>query len=118
VPRDGSQGINEVKIFCYDFLLYQLRPSLLSFIAHDGCIFSEMDPRQKSMIFKVAIETIENSDLQYFVNIGQSSLDEILDVDDKLQILSKSEKAYIKRSVILELFDKDPSNWLFGTSFG
>jgi uncharacterized protein YydD (DUF2326 family) len=118
VPRDGSQGINEVKIFCYDFLLYQLRPELLSFIAHDGCIFSEMDPRQKSMIFKVAIETIENSELQYFVNMGQSSLDEILDVDDKLQILSSSEKAYVKESVILKLFDKDPSNWLFGTSFG
>lgn len=118
VPRDGSQGINEVKIFCYDFLLYQLRPELLNFIAHDGCIFSEMDPRQKSMIFKVAIETINDSDLQYFVNIGQSSLDEVLDTDKKLQVLTDDEKSYIKDSVILELYDKDPSKWLFGMSFG
>ncbi|BCE03555.1 DUF2326 domain-containing protein [Marinicellulosiphila megalodicopiae] len=118
IPRDGSQGINEVKIFCYDLLLYQLNPSLLSFIAHDGCIFSEMDPRQKSMIFKVIIEIIKSSELQYFVNLGQSTLDEILDKDNKLNILNKEEKQYIQNNVILELYDKDPINWLFGEAFG
>ena len=118
IPRDGSQGINEVKIFCYDFLLYQLRPELLNFMAHDGCIFSEMDPRQKSMIFKIAIETINDSGLQYFINIGQSSLDEIIDIDKKYNVLSDDEKSYIKESIILELYDKDPSAWLFGTNFG
>lgn len=118
VPRDGSQGINEVKIFCYDFLLYQLNPDLLGFIAHDGCIFSEMDSRQKSMIFKVAIENIQTSNLQYFVNIGQASLDEILDADNKIGILTPEEKAEIEESIILKLYDKNPSQWLFGESFG
>jgi uncharacterized protein YydD (DUF2326 family) len=118
VPRDGSQGVNEVKIFCYDLLLYQLNSSLLGFIAHDGCIFSEMDPRQKSMMFKVVLENIRDSDLQYFVNIGQSSLDEILDNGSKIGILDDSEKQKIRESVILELYDIDPSNWLFGISFG
>jgi uncharacterized protein YydD (DUF2326 family) len=118
IPRDGSQGVNEVKIFCYDFLLHQLQPELLGFIAHDGCIFSEMDPRQKSMMVKMAIETIKQGDLQYFINIGESSLEEILDADNKLNILSSDEKTYITKSVILKLFDKDPSEWLFGTSFG
>ena len=118
VPRDGSQGVNEVKIFCYDFLLYQLKPDLLGFIAHDGCIFSEMDPRQKSMIFKVALEYIHDSGLQYFVNIGQASLKEVLDEDKTMNILSGKEKYKVKSSVILELYDKDPSKWLFGESFG
>lgn len=118
VPQDGSQGINEVKIFCYDFLLYQLNPELFSFIAHDGCIFSEMDPRQKSMIFKVALEHIHSGDLQYFVNIGQASLEEVLDKGNKINCLSKEEKKEIENSVILELYDKNPSSWLFGTRFG
>lgn len=117
IPRDGSQGIKEVEIFCYDFLLYQLNPDLLGFIAHDGCIFSEMDPRQKSMMLKVALEHIHNSDLQYFINMGQSSLDEILDQDNKLAILTDAEKEEINNSVILKLYDKDPTHWLFGADF-
>jgi len=118
VPRDGSQGVSEVKIFCYDILMYELNRDLLGFLAHDGCIFSEMDPRQKSMIFKVVIEKIREEGLQYFLNIGQSSLEEVLDIDDEIGILDMSEKKLVKESVILELFDKSPENWLFGTAFG
>jgi uncharacterized protein YydD (DUF2326 family) len=118
VPRDGSQGVNEVKIFCYDFLLYQLNSKYINFMAHDGCIFSEMDPRQKSMIFKVALEHTRNNNLQYFVNIGQASLNEVIDENKELNVLTESERKDISDSVILELFDKDPKNWLFGTSFG
>lgn len=118
IPRDGSQGVNEVKIFCYDVLLYELNKNLLGFIAHDGYIFSEMDPRQKSTIFKVILEKISSGGLQYFVNIGQSSLEEVLDRDNEINILTNEEKLTIENSVILELFDKNPENWLFGTEFG
>lgn len=117
VPKDGSQGVNEVKIFCYDFLLYELNPHLLGFIAHDGCIFSEMDPRQKSMIFKVALEYINNTGLQYFVNIGQSSLEEVLDEQNRINILSENEKKQIRQSIRRKLFDKDPTSWLLGQNF-
>jgi len=118
IPRDGSQAINEVKIFCYDFLLYLLNPNILGFLAHDGCIFSEMDPRQKSMIFKVALDFVKKHNMQYFINIGESSLNEVLDKDNKLNMLNDIEKKDIEDSVILKLYDKDPSQWLFGTSFG
>ncbi|MFT7432555.1 MAG: hypothetical protein ACI9TY_000167 [Alphaproteobacteria bacterium] len=118
IPNDGSQGINEVKIFCYDFLLYSLNPNLLNFIAHDGCIFSEMDPRQKAMIFKVALDHIHEQGLQYFINIGEASLNEVLDKDNKQpSILSKEERQEIEDSIILELYDSDPSNKLFGEQF-
>ena len=118
IPRDGAQGITSVKVFCYDFLLYELNPDLLGFIAHDGCLFSEMDPRQKSMIFKIVLEYVENHDLQYFVNIGESSLNEILDVENKLGILTEADKEVIKNSIILQLYDKEPDKWLFGEAFG
>ena len=79
-------------------------------MAHDGYIFSEMDPRQKATIFKVILELIQNYDLQYFINIGESSLEEVLEQ----KILKDSEKEQISKSIILELYDKDPKNWLGG----
>lgn len=117
IPREGSQGVGEVKIFCFDLLLFILNQNLLNFLAHDGCIFSEMDPRQKSTIFKVILDLLKEYDFQYFVNIGDSSLNEILDQNNEIDILNKNEKKLIKDSIRLELSDKNSNDWLFGISF-
>lgn len=117
IPKDGSQGVGGVKIFCYDILLYQLNKGLLDFVAHDACIFSEMDPRQKSMIFKVILEIIEKNDFQYFVNISESSLNEVLEKNKEIGILTKEQKEKIENSQILKLYDRNPKNWLFGEEF-
>lgn len=117
IPKEGSQGVGEVKIFCYDILLYLLNKELLGFLAHDGCIFSEMDPRQKSTIFKVLLETSKENDFQYFVNIVDNSLNEILDFENKINILDDSEKDIIKDSIRLKLTDKTSEDWLFGVGF-
>ncbi|BCG63638.1 MAG: hypothetical protein methR_P1366 [Methyloprofundus sp.] len=117
IPKDAGQAVGEVKLFCYDILLYQLNKDLLSFMAHDGCIFSEMDSRQKSTILKIILELTKENDLQYFLNIGQNTLNEILDSEDKINILSSEEKKRVKGAVILELYDKNSENWLFGESF-
>ncbi|MEZ8148388.1 DUF2326 domain-containing protein [Enterovibrio norvegicus] len=114
IPKDSSQGVNEVRIFCYDMLLYEMNKSILGFMAHDGCIFSELDPRHKARMFKVVLEYINDFGLQYFINIGQSSLDEVLSSD----VLTISEKEEIRQSIALELLDESPETWLFGTQFG
>ena len=98
--------------------MYLLNKNLLNFLAHDGCIFSEMDKRQKTTIFKVILDIIrEDKNFQYFINIGDSSFKEILDKNNEINILTKEEKIIIKDSIRLELSDKDPSYWLFGESF-
>ncbi|MFI3156332.1 MAG: DUF2326 domain-containing protein [Methylococcaceae bacterium] len=117
IPKDAGQAVGEVKIFCYDVLLYQLNQDSLGFMAHDGCIFSEMDSRQKSTILKIILELTENNNLQYFLNIGQNTLNEILDENKKINILSQKEKWRIKDALILKLYDQNPENWLFGESF-
>jgi uncharacterized protein YydD (DUF2326 family) len=117
IPKEGSQGVGEVKIFCYDVLLYQLNKDLLNFLAHDGCLFSEMDRRQKSTIFKVILELIKDNNFQYFLNIGENTLKEILDKNNEINILSDEEKETIAKSIILPLSDKEEKNWLFGESF-
>ncbi len=113
IPKEGSQGVGEVKIFCYDLLLFLLNKNKLNFMAHDGCIFSEMDRRQKSTIFKVILDLLKENEFQYFVNIGDNSLNEILKTD----ILNSKEKEDINNSIRLRLTDKDPKDWLFGTNF-
>lgn len=117
IPKEGSQGVGEVKIFCYDVLLYLLNKNLLNFLAHDGCIFSEMDPRQKTTIFKVILELVKDDNFQYFLNIGENTLNEILNDNNQINILTEEEKETIRKSIRLTLSDKEEKNWLFGESF-
>ena len=59
IEDDSSDGVNEVRMFCFDFLLLICRKSKIRFIAHDSRLFANMDPRhimvqlsrQKSKIF-------------------------------------------------------------------
>lgn len=113
IDGDGGQSVGNVGIFCYDILLYQMNKNILNFLAHDGCIFSEMDGRQKAMIFKIVIELIKENDLQYFINIGQDSLEMVL----KQTILTDDEKEFIQKHIILELYDTEPKNRFFGEAF-
>lgn len=122
IHKDGSQGVNEVKIFCYDLLLYSLNPDALGFLAHDSCIFSGMDPRQKATMFKVIIEAINNNGLQYFVNMNKDTYDQVLsneglDADDE-SVLTDLERNQIIKGTVLELYDADHKNTLFGRTFG
>ncbi|MCG3724731.1 DUF2326 domain-containing protein [Vibrio cincinnatiensis] len=122
IHKDGSQGVNEVKIFCYDFLLYSLNPDALGFLAHDSCIFSGMDPRQKATMFKVIIEAVNNNGLQYFVNMNKDTYEQVLsneglDADDE-SVLTDLERTQIIKGTVLELYDADPKNTLFGRTFG
>ncbi len=113
IDGDGGQSVGNVGIFSYDVFLYQKNKNILNFMAHDGCIFSEMDGRQKAMIFKIVIELIKENDLQYFINIGEDSLKMVLEQN----ILTEQEKEFIRKNIILELYDKEPEHRLFGEAF-
>ena len=114
IPKDSSLSIGNVKTFCYDILLYTLNPNILGFLAHDGELFSEMDKRQKATIFKIILDKVRGGNLQYFVNIGDTSFNEIL--NDDTDILSQEDKEFIKSKVILEI-SEEQSTWLFGQKF-
>lgn len=113
IDGDGGQSVGNIGIFCYDILLYQMNKNIFNFLAHDGCIFSEMDGRQKAMIFKIVIELIKENDLQYFINIGDNSLKEVLEQ----AILTDDEKDFIQKHIILKLYDRDPKERFFGEAF-
>lgn len=114
IPKDGSLSIGNVKTFCYDILLYTLNPNILGFLAHDGELFSEMDKRQKVTIFKIILDKVRDNNLQYFVNIGDTSFNEIL--NDYTGILNDEDKKFIESKVILQI-SEDQNTWLFAQKF-
>lgn len=117
IPKDGSQGVGEVKIFCYDMLLFHLNPKLIGFMAHDSFLFGGVDMRQTRMMFKIALEMCETLGLQYFVNLNKDIYEKLISNEND-GVLSKEEKQDIKNGTILELFDDTPANTLFGKYFG
>lgn len=71
---DSSDGINNVKIFCFDMtLLLAQQNHNVKFIFHDSRLFSNMDPRQVETSFKQAYERC-NDNFQYIVSINENQI--------------------------------------------
>lgn len=73
-----------------------------------------MDKRQKATIFKIILDKIRDNNLQYSVNIGDTSFNEIL--NDDTGILNDEDKKFIESKVILQI-SEDQNTWLFAQKF-
>ena len=77
IIRSGSQGINNMKIFCYDLMLAQLwatkqpSPRLLM---HDSTIFDGVDERQIAQSLELAHQEAENNGFQYVCALNSDML--------------------------------------------
>ena len=77
ILRSGSQGINNMKIFCYDLMLAQLwatkqpSPRLLM---HDSTIFDGVDERQIAQSLELAHREAENNGFQYVCTLNSDTL--------------------------------------------
>ena len=77
ILRSGSQGINNMKIFCYDLMLAQLwatkqpSPRLLM---HDSTIFDGVDERQIAQSLELAHREAENNGFQYVCALNSDTL--------------------------------------------
>ena len=84
ITSDGSDGIKEMIIFCFDLMLLKRRVTSLGFIFHDSLLVSDVDVRQKETLFNIIKEEI--GDLQYIININ----------DDQIESFSEITKKYIE----------------------
>ena len=77
IMRSGSQGINNMKIFCYDQMLAQLwadqgpSPGLL---IHDSTIFDGVDERQVALALELAQREAEHWGFQYVCALNSDTL--------------------------------------------
>lgn len=113
IKDDSSDGINEVKIFCFDFTILQLHHNhKVNFAFHDSRLFSNMDPRQKSILFQVAHKRAKESSLQYIATLNQNDLNDIKAEMNNEELY----KEVILDNIVLELTDESDSSKLLGQS--
>ncbi len=111
IEFDKSDGIGNVKTFCYDLtLLLRGFGHNINFMFHDSRLLDGIDPRQKYELMMILDDLINSSDKQYIITANYNQLEE-------MKHLFKSEERYnsfVKENTILELKDGDAADKLLG----
>ena len=111
IQNDASDGINQVRLFCFDFTVLKSRHNhRVNFLFHDSRMLSEMDPRQRATVFQVAFNETLASNCQYIITVNQDLLDSfkehLEDIEYKTIINDKT--------IILTLTDESDESKLLG----
>ena len=111
IEGDKSDGINSVKIFCYDFLLMLLGCNhKIDFLFHDSRLLDSIDPRQKCELFKIVNEYCIAFNKQYIITANENQL-----TDCKSSLRDTDEyNDLIRNNIIFELGDSSDSEKLLG----
>lgn len=110
VDCDSSDGINNVKIFCYDLtIIFKGQKHSINFIFHDSRLFDGIDERQKADMFRVVHKEFFNTNKQYIATVNQNQINEV-----KSQFSDQEFQKIIKENTILTLTDESDSKKLLG----
>lgn len=110
IDFDGSDGIGNIKIFCYDLtILLKGFAHRINCIFHDSRLLSDTDPRQIAELFKILNEFIQVSGKQYILSLNQNQLDEV-----KRYLTDDEYQTIIQKNICLELKDELPEDKLLG----
>ncbi len=103
IQSDTSDGINSVKLFCYDLtLLMQGAHHCINFIFHDSRLFSDIDEIHCDELFRIVKDKF--SDKQYKASINQN----------QLNALSPNSQEFVRNNIVQELTDDSDSGKLLG----
>lgn len=109
IEDDSSDGVNEVRMFCFDLLLLNCKKSKMRFLAHDSRLFANMDPRQRETLFRIVNETCAENNMQYICSINEDAL-----LSFQSLMTPEEYKQYVLDNIILELNDDAPESKLLG----
>jgi uncharacterized protein YydD (DUF2326 family) len=110
IDDDKGDGVNDVKIFCFDWTLLLARHNhKVDFVFHDSRLLSEIDSRQQATLFNVAYDRTKENNLQYILSVNQNTLDSL-----KNEIEEDRYTEIIDNSIILELTDESEESKLLG----
>lgn len=107
-----SQGVNYMKVFCYDMLIAELgalRNHHPDFLVHDSTIFDGVDERQIALALVLAKKKCEEIGFQYICLINSDTIPE-REFDDQFM-------AAFMDSVVLRLDDSTDTGGLLGMRF-
>jgi uncharacterized protein YydD (DUF2326 family) len=77
IARDGSEGIGNMKVFCYDLMLAQLwseRDSSPHLLIHDSTIFDGVDERQVALALEMAARQSREHGFQYICTFNSDMI--------------------------------------------
>ncbi|MDB5343966.1 MAG: hypothetical protein JWP89_2343 [Schlesneria sp.] len=78
IEHDAADGINNVRIFCFDLLLLILHQRHdVNFLFHDSRLFAEMDWHQRLTLFRLADELAQKYGLQYIATINEDQIEPV-----------------------------------------
>ena len=77
IERQDSQGVEQMKVFCYDLTLATLWASKHmgpGFLVHDSTIFADVDERQKAHALELAAKTADEQGFQYICCLNSDGI--------------------------------------------
>lgn len=78
IEHDQADGINDVRIFCFDLLLLALRQRHgVDFLFHDSRLFADMDWHQRLTLFRLAERVARESGWQYIATINEDHIESV-----------------------------------------
>ena len=110
IERSGSEGIEKMKIFCFDLAVLQLQMQTrkgIDFLIHDTLMYDSVDARQRALAFERADKVIKALGGQYICTINS----DMVPKDDF------TEDFDFQQHVRLTLSDASPSQSLLGFRF-
>ncbi len=110
IERSGSEGIEKMKIFCFDLAVLQLQMesrSGIDFLIHDTLMYDSVDARQRALAFERAHEISTTLGGQYICTINS----------DMIPSSDFSDDFKFGDYVRLKLSDATPSGSLLGLRF-
>lgn len=109
IEDDSSDGVNEVRIFCFDLLIFTSHISNMNFFIHDSRLLANMDPRQREILFRLMQKTTLENQSQYICSVNEDTLQSIQ------PLMNDNEyKEIIEKNIVLELNDDSPESKLLG----
>ncbi|MBX7044733.1 MAG: DUF2326 domain-containing protein [Ignavibacteria bacterium] len=111
IEDDTGDGVNSVKIFCFDsLLLLEQHNHNVKFLYHDSRLLAPCDSRQTHTIFDLASKYTAENNFQYIISCNQNNLDSV-------KAVCENEDEYynlIEKNIVLELTDESNEKKLLG----
>lgn len=110
IERGGSEGIEKMKVFCFDLSILELQIQTrkgIDFLIHDTLMYDSVDARQRAIAFERANEVTSSLGAQYICTINS----DMIPMDDFTRGFD------FQQHVRLTLSDATPTDSLLGIRF-
>jgi uncharacterized protein YydD (DUF2326 family) len=110
IDRSGSEGIEKMKIFCFDLSVLQIQMQMgrgINFLIHDTLMYDSVDGRQRALALERAHEITTSLGGQYICTINS----------DMIPTKDFTDGFDFQQYVRLTLSDATPSGSLLGIRF-